>query len=474
MSHDVRQGAFDASMQPRGAPAGSPAGSTDRRICDTRTSAELADEDWRAEARAMLSAAELARGDREPETLLERWLVGVLDQKPGWMVEHIAERWSRRALDVQGCGQARWLRTYDGRAERWQPSRCRDRLCSRCWGMSAARRERDVAAMITRARELGARLVFVTLTMAVPGWGGGRRTPPDPRDAIDRALEAWRTVRQRGRRDGAIIGGWRRLEVTWRRPRKRVPGRPERVRAHAHIHAVTLVPEASSSQEVRDVIVGRWLEAVAELGAKADDKAQDVDRVDNDAQTRRYLLKYLQKVDEYNSNPAIAGLAAHTLRARQLVAPFGAAHALSSHAMARPLREVRDELRAERERYGAATLGECIGLDMAELRHAERDRRDAVRPIEGWPPDLELEREALERLEPVRGVRADWADVITMGLDGAPGWMRRQVERSDLAAARLRLSPAMLARLAEDGAPQAIAWISELELDTGPPRSDSG
>jgi len=439
-----------------------PAASTNRIICDTNDSDELAE---RGESRAMRVAAALAAGERAPRGILERWWHQVATALPGEVRELVVRRYATRADDIDRCGASHWLRTLDGAADRWQPSRCRDRMCARCWGMAAARRERDVAAMIDVAREHGARLAFITLTLAVPGWEGGRRRAPDPRAAVDQVLEAWRMLRQRSRRDAVIMGGWRRLEVTWRRPRRAKSGRAERVRAHAHLHCVVLVAGDASVAEVRDATVGRWIAAVAELGGRAIDQAQDVDRVDNEAQTRRYLLKYLQKVDEYHAEPAIAGLAAHTLRARQLVAPFGCAHGSSAHPLAPELGDVRAAARAERARYGAATIGGAVGVDMRACTAADRVLRAGCRARQtGMPSDPGADAEARQVLEQVRGARRDWADVITDGLRLAPDWQRRQAERSDLAASRLRLTPTMLAALADDGAPQAIAWISQIEL----------
>lgn len=420
----LEQGSASASSQPPGDAGGR---STDRKICDTNTLSSLP-----PIAAAFSRSADLLAGDVEPADDGERWLDSIARRMPSTVRERIAWRWSRRVGELARCGRARWLRMKDGRPESWRPMRCRDRLCEHCWAAASAMRERDVVAMAETARELGFRLAFATLTM--------RCRRGDPRVDVSLALEAWRMVRQRSRRDGTIAGGWRRLEVTWKRPKRR--GKREVWRAHAHIHAVCLVPLDVRVHDVRESLVDRWRQACADLGRVAYDASQDVDFADNEEATRRYLMKYLQKPADVCTHPSIAGLASIALRGRQLIAPFGAAHAGALRAalpseLAEGMACTRYERRDERARWTSAKLGD-LWRDGAAF-----SRLEACGPIPAPPREL---------------VALCAPDV------GAPWHARQVAERGDVEQQlTLRLTPAALRWLLEAGVDDALDWSSALE-----------
>lgn len=434
LSAAALQAGAGGSPQPAGDAGGR---STDRRICDTKNPAGFNDESLQltAVAAALARCADIVTGDVEPSSDGERWLHGLALKMPETVREQMAWRWSRRVGELARCGRAKWLRLKDGQPESWRPMRCRDRLCAQCWGAAAAMRERDVVAMAETAKDLGYRLAFCTLTM--------RCKRGDPRRDVSLALDAWRMVRQRSRRDGTIAGGWRRLEVTWRRPKRR--GKRELWRAHAHIHAVCLVPLDAAVHDVRASLVDRWRQACDELGRTAYDQSQDVDFADNEEATRKYLLKYLQKPETVNVHACVAGLTTLALRGRQLVAPFGAAHSGSLRAalpseLAEQMAIVRYERRDERARWSSGKLGQVW------REGAAFSRLDPFGPLPRPP------RELVELCAPS---------------DAAPWHARQVVERGDAQAVLdLRLTPAALKWCELAGIGQAQQWGAEIRAAT--------
>ncbi len=374
-------------------------------------------------AGAMLGAVELL--DTKKGGALGAWWRKVVAEMSPLDQSKLRHSLMRRSGQVERCSSGSWLRTYDGSPDGWQATRCRDRLCTTCWAMTSARREREVSACVEALDAEGLRLVPITLTWRVPRFA-------HPRREVALVLKGWRTLCQRSRRSDVWLGGWRKLEPTWRSPRPDKRGR-RRVRPHIHIHAGVLVPKSASVDAVKDAVITRWCQVARDCGRYANPKGQDVEDARDLAAACAYFLKYIGKASDAN-HPAIAGLAAVALKHVHLVSAFGVCHAGSLRAKdpsphAVTVQGVCKRLKAERERYSRATVG-----DMVEAR-----------PGESLPPGL---------IAATDEARPSWIDYR---LHKASRTEAAEIEHG------LPVTPAALIWGLEHNLPRAVAWWEGLD-----------
>jgi hypothetical protein len=267
-----------------------------------------------------------------------------------WCPPGFGDQLRRRALLVERCGSGRgFVVAFDGSPSNVARDRCRDRLCPRCWALTAASREPEAVAVVDAAKSAGYSVAFVTLT----------RRPDvlqevDPRDSVSATRALWRTIRQNTRRWREIVGGVVRWEVTWQ-------GKGL-YRAHCHAHVLLVVD--GDAQAAGDRLVGAWRHAAAGSEFTTVDAAQKVDAVtaEGDAvPVTKYLLKYLAKPGEVR-HPAIVALAAHAWKGVRVLDWFGALHgaamrAAVPHPFAPVAAAARLAVRVERARYSIVRIG---------------------------------------------------------------------------------------------------------------------